>query len=46
MENLESNISTATEYLKEAIRQKNDAVAMFNLAHIYLYENSSISNID
>ena len=33
-------------YFEEAIRQKNDKVAMFNLAHIYFYEEAGISNLD
>ena len=32
--------------LKEAIKQKNDSLAMYNLSHIYIYENPTKSNID
>ena len=37
----------AIEYFKESIRQKNDKIAMFNLSHIYLYDDLTVQqNID
>ncbi|KAK8887072.1 hypothetical protein M9Y10_038108 [Tritrichomonas musculus] len=33
-------IGNAIEYFNEAIRQKNDALSVYNLAHIYLYDES------
>ncbi|KAK8839265.1 hypothetical protein M9Y10_032196 [Tritrichomonas musculus] len=40
------NVFGAIEYLKEAISQHNDGVAMFNLAHIYFYEEAGFIDID
>ncbi|KAK8890635.1 hypothetical protein M9Y10_035416 [Tritrichomonas musculus] len=41
-----TNIFQAKEYLKEAISQKNDPVAMFNLAHIYFFEKEENYNLN
>ncbi|KAK8837097.1 hypothetical protein M9Y10_037150 [Tritrichomonas musculus] len=43
---LPENICNSVEYFEEAIRQKGDEVAMFNLAHIHLYEEFHKSNLD
>ncbi|KAK8836532.1 hypothetical protein M9Y10_037792 [Tritrichomonas musculus] len=43
---VEANPSGSIVYFEEAIRQKSDKVAMFNLAHIYFYEEAGISNLD
>ena len=43
---VEANPSGSIVYFEEAIRQKSDEVAMFNLAHIYFYEEAGISNLD
>ncbi|KAK8886523.1 hypothetical protein M9Y10_041987 [Tritrichomonas musculus] len=43
---LPANICNSVEYFEEAIRQKGDEVAMFNLAHIHLYEEFHKSNLD
>ena len=40
------NPSGSIVYFEEAIRQKDDEVAMFNLAHIYFYEEAGISNLE
>lgn len=37
---IEPNIELAIEYLKEAIKQKKDQLAMYNLANIYFYQGS------
>ncbi|KAK8850178.1 hypothetical protein M9Y10_018301 [Tritrichomonas musculus] len=34
------NIGNAIEYFEEAIRQKNDYLSMYNLAHIYMYDST------
>lgn len=31
---------SAIEYFKEAINHSNDAICMYNLAHLYLFENT------
>ena len=36
---LEKDISKSIDYFKDAIKQKNDPVAMFNLAHTYFFED-------
>ena len=38
--------SGAEEYLIEAIRKSNDKVAMYNLAHIYIYDEKTEEFID
>ncbi|KAK8850242.1 hypothetical protein M9Y10_018367 [Tritrichomonas musculus] len=43
---IKRNLGLAIEYFKEAIRQKNDKIAMYNLAHLYLYENIRDDGID
>lgn len=40
------NIANAIVYFREAINQKNDMVAMYNLAHCYLYDDPSDENIN
>ncbi|KAK8836936.1 hypothetical protein M9Y10_036967 [Tritrichomonas musculus] len=42
---VEPRIANTIEYFNEAIQQKNDAVAMFNLAHIYFYEEGVQSDL-
>lgn len=37
---IKPNIELAIEYLKEAIKQKKDEIAMYNLANIYFFNNS------
>ena len=41
-----ANSYNSVVYFEEAIRQKGDEVAMFNLAHIHLYEEIHKSNLD
>ncbi|KAK8843769.1 hypothetical protein M9Y10_024839 [Tritrichomonas musculus] len=36
---IKPNLGLANEYFKEAIKQKNDKIAMYNLAHMYLYND-------
>ena len=43
---VKANPSASIIYFEEAIRQKGDKIAMFNLAHIYFYEEAGISNLD
>ena len=43
---VDKNISIAIEYFNEAINRNNDSAAMFNLAHIYLYEESVKFDLD
>ncbi|KAK8890607.1 hypothetical protein M9Y10_035387 [Tritrichomonas musculus] len=40
------NLGLSIEYFKEAIRQKNDEVSMYNLAHLYFYEDPIKDSID
>lgn len=35
---VEKDISKSIEYFKDAVNQNNDPIAMFNLAHIYFYD--------
>ena len=35
---IEGKTGNAIEYFEEAIRQKNDYLSMYNLAHIYMYD--------
>ena len=42
---VKASISRAIEYFEEAIRQEQNKVAMFNLAHIYFYEEAGFSNL-
>lgn len=42
---IKRNIYAAQEYLGEAIREKNDYLSMYNLAHIFLYDEQ-YQNID
>ncbi|KAK8836037.1 hypothetical protein M9Y10_040238 [Tritrichomonas musculus] len=37
---IEKKLGMAIEYFEEAIRQKNDYLSMYNLAHIYMYDAS------
>ena len=39
-EKIKKNISNAIEFFEEAIRQKNDYISMYNLAHIYIYDET------
>lgn len=39
-------INSSIEYFEEAIRQKKDKVSMYNLAHLYLYEEPNKENIE
>ena len=43
---IEKNIGLSITYFKEAIQQKYDIVALYNLAHIYIYEIQSEKSID
>ena len=43
---IESNINLSIEYFQEAIRQKNDALSMYNLSNIYIYDNRIKQNLD
>ena len=38
-EEIKPNLGLANEYFKEAINQKKDKIAMYNLAHMYLYND-------
>ena len=42
---ISKNINTAKIYFKEAIKQKNDMVSMYNLAHVYFYEEHTDKSI-
>ena len=37
-EDVQKNIGLAIEYFKEGINQKNDKICMYNLSHIYIYD--------
>ncbi|KAK8847116.1 hypothetical protein M9Y10_019696 [Tritrichomonas musculus] len=37
---IKGNIGNAIVYFEEAIRQKNDYLSMYNLAHIYMYDST------
>ncbi|KAK8881040.1 hypothetical protein M9Y10_003767 [Tritrichomonas musculus] len=43
---IQSNTANAIVYLEEAIRQKNDILSMYNLANIYMYDESYENKID
>ena len=43
---VESNLNDSIYYFKEAIKQFGDSVAMFNLAHIYFYEEAGFLDLD
>ena len=43
---IERRLGLSIEYFKEAIRQKNDKVSMYNLAHLYLYEEQIKDSIN
>ena len=45
-EKIEKNIGLAIEYFKEAIRQSNDYLSMYNLAHIYMYNELVNQNLN
>ncbi|KAK8834388.1 hypothetical protein M9Y10_019120 [Tritrichomonas musculus] len=36
---IKPRLGLSIEYFKEAIKQKNNAISMYNLGHLYLYEN-------
>ena len=42
---IEKNLGKAIEYFGEAIRQKNDFLSMYNLAHIYMYDETIKQNL-
>ncbi|KAK8899031.1 hypothetical protein M9Y10_001328 [Tritrichomonas musculus] len=42
---IQPKIGLAIEYFEEAIRQKNDAVSMYNLSNIYMYDERVNQNI-
>ena len=46
IDGIHKNIGLAITYFDEAIRQKNDIVAMYNLAHIYIFEDKSNERIN
>ena len=41
---IKPNIGLAAVYFEEAIKKKNDAVAMYNLGHLYLYNDQLKDN--
>ena len=43
---IDKNIWYSIELLKESIHQKNDEVSMYNLSHIYIYEETGENNFD
>ncbi|KAK8892389.1 hypothetical protein M9Y10_029615 [Tritrichomonas musculus] len=43
---IQPKIGLAIEYFEEAIRQKNDALSMYNLSNIYIYDDRVNQNID
>ena len=43
---IEPRLGSSIDYFKEAIRKKNDKVSMYNLAHLYLYEEPIKDSID
>ncbi|KAK8871784.1 hypothetical protein M9Y10_007525 [Tritrichomonas musculus] len=43
---IEKRLGSAIEYFEEAINQKNDYLSMYNLAHLYIYEESVKSDIN
>lgn len=43
---IEKRIGNAIELFNEAIKQKNDYLAMYNLAHIYIYDEKIKQNLD
>ena len=43
-EKIKQNIPLAIEYFNEAIKQKNDYVSMYNLAHIYIFDCSNAND--
>ena len=42
---IEKNIANAEIYFTESIKQKNDKVSMYNLAHLYIYEEGTTESI-
>ncbi|KAK8834264.1 hypothetical protein M9Y10_027912 [Tritrichomonas musculus] len=45
-EGVKQNIMMSIEYFNEAIKQENDLVSMFNLAHIYFFEEGVDLDLD
>ena len=45
-EKVSKNNGLAIEYFREAIHQKGDYISMYNLAHLYLYEDPVENSID
>ncbi|KAK8850219.1 hypothetical protein M9Y10_018343 [Tritrichomonas musculus] len=43
---IEGNASNAIVYFEEAIRQKNDILSMYNLAHIYIFDETIKGDIN
>ncbi|KAK8880614.1 hypothetical protein M9Y10_003296 [Tritrichomonas musculus] len=43
---IKGNIGNAIVYFEEAIRQKNDYLSMYNLAHIYMYDSTSEQDLN
>ena len=43
---IKKNLGAAIDYFSEAIRQKDDYLSMYNLAHLYIYEEEVTSNIN
>ncbi|KAK8883485.1 hypothetical protein M9Y10_042577 [Tritrichomonas musculus] len=43
---IQPNIVLAIEYFNEAIHKSNDMICMYNLAHLYFYENKENDAID
>ena len=45
-DNVEGKTGNAIEYFKEAIRQKEDYLSMYNLAHIHIYDEKIQGDLD
>ena len=43
---IEPRLGSSIDYFEEAIRQENDKASMYNLAHLYFYEESINHNYD
>ena len=43
---VESNLANAKIYFEESIKEKSDPISMYNLAHIYIYEECDNESFD
>ena len=43
---IEGNVINAIVYFEEAIRERNDNLSIYNLAHIYIYDTTSKQNLN